>query len=191
MITTGIELTTAITNIAIFFVSIYSFFKTKDKLWKIFFFLMSVDSFLGTIAHGIVMSQTINNILWVILTIIFTITINMFICIFKDVNMKTNYLLSIILSITLLILFYLGLDYLLVFSLYCLLVVLFSIYLIIKKNYKNKLWFLLGLFFQLLGGVFIFTKTDFGLINHNCIYHLLTVITVILFYIGNKKVQIK
>ena len=191
MITTGIELTTAITNIAIFFVSIYSFFKTKDKLWKIFFFLMSVDSFLGTIAHGIVMSQTINNILWVILTIIFTITINMFICIFKDVNMKINYLLSIILSITLLILFYLGLDYLLVFSLYCLLVVLFSIYLIIKKNYKNKLWFLLGLFFQLLGGVFIFTKIGFGLINHNCIYHLLTVITVILFYIGNKKVQIK
>lgn len=189
MITSGIELTTALTNIFIFIVSIYSYFKTKDKLWNIFFFLMSIDSFLGTIAHGIVMSQTLNNIIWIILTIFFTVTINMFLCIFNNMKLKTNYILSLILSIILLIEFYLGLDFLLTFSLYCLIIVLLSIYFIFKNKFNN--WFLYGFISQIIGGVLLLSKVSIGILNYNGIYHLFAALTVILFYIGIKKVQIE
>ncbi len=186
MFTTGIELTTALTNVVIFIVSIYAYFKVKDKLWNMFYFLMSIDSFLGAIAHGIVMSQTVNSIIWVILTIIFTITINMFLCIFGNMKLMINFIISGILSIILLLLFYLGKDYLLVFSYYCLIIVIISIYFIIKKM-KDKLWYLLGFASQIVGGTLLLCRVSMGLINYNGIYHLFTALTIIFFYIGNKK----
>ena len=186
MFTTGIELTTALTNVVIFIVSIFGYIKIKNKLWKMFYLLMSIDSFLGIIAHGIVMSQTVNNILWVILTIIFTITINMFLCIFGNMKLKTNYIMSGILSIILLLLFYLGKDYLLVFSYYCLIIVIISIYFIIKKM-KDKLWYLLGFASQIVGGILLLCRVSMGLINYNGIYHLFAALTLIFFYIGIKK----
>ena len=66
MFTAGYELTTAITNLLIFIVGFYGIFKIKnDKLWKMFFILMSIDSLLGFIVHGFVMTLTTNIILWI------------------------------------------------------------------------------------------------------------------------------
>ena len=82
-LTSGYELSTSITNILIFLVSLYGFITIKkDKLWKLFFLLMSIDSLMGVIVHGLVMTIELNTILWIIMAILFTITINTLFVIF-------------------------------------------------------------------------------------------------------------
>ena len=120
--TNGFELSTAITNVIIFVVSIICFFKIKKyNLWKFFFLCMCADSFLGVIVHGIVMSQTLNNILWIILSLMFTITINTLFCIFLKLKYRHIIILSVLLSILLCIQLFLDINFILTFVLYVLL----------------------------------------------------------------------
>ena len=72
-ITSGYELTTSITNIFILIFSIFGYVEIKDKRWNFFFLCMILDSFIGTIVHGIVMSEQVYNLLWVFLAICFTL----------------------------------------------------------------------------------------------------------------------
>jgi hypothetical protein len=76
MFTSGYELTTALTNAIILLISLFCALKVKsNKLWRMFFILMFIDAFFGVIVHGFVMSINLNVVLWIILTIFFTITI--------------------------------------------------------------------------------------------------------------------
>ena len=60
---------------------------------------MSIDSLFGVIVHGIAMSETVNNILWMIMCILFTVTINMFLYLFMHFKIKSIIINSIIFSI--------------------------------------------------------------------------------------------
>ena len=63
-LTKGFELTTAITNLIIFIVSICCYKNIKKKnIWNKFYLFLIFDSFLGIIVHGIKMSTMINIIL--------------------------------------------------------------------------------------------------------------------------------
>ena len=184
--TTGYELTTAITNIIIFLVSIYCLLKAK-KDWKLFYILMAIDSFLGAIVHGIKMSITINNILWVILSILFAITINTLLQIFMHIKTKYSIFLSIAIITILLIQLFLDMNFIITFISYVGIIFLLIIYYILKNNYKNKYYFLTGIIIQIIGGIPLFIKFELNYLNHNGICHLFTVITLILFYIGIQK----
>lgn len=182
-LTSGYELTTSITNIFIFVVSIICFFKIKkNNLWKFFFLLMSIDSFLGVIVHGIVMSQKTNDILWVILSLCFTFTVNTLFCLFLNLKHRHIVILSILLSTLLLTQMIYGFDYLLTFTLYVLIIILICIY----YSLKNKLY-LIGFLIQIIGGILMLCKCKISIINHNGICHIFMAIALIFLYLGSKK----
>ena len=152
-LTSGYELTTSITNIFIFIMSIYGFLKIKkDKKWKLFFLFMSIDSFLGVIVHGFVMSIQLNVVLWIMLSAMFTITINTLLAIFLKFKIRYIIILSVLFIILIITQIYFGFNFILTFALYVLLAMTLSVYFIIKDNIKNKKYFLLCFLFQLIGG---------------------------------------
>ena len=115
-LTTGIELSTAISNIALLIVSIIGLIKLRDKgLWRLFYLLMTIASAMGVIVHGIVMSIEMNTILWIILSIVFAFTINTFFVIFLKFDMKHIIILSVLLTVFMLVQIYFGLYYILSF----------------------------------------------------------------------------
>ena len=186
--TSGYELGTALTNVLIFIVSFYGFIKIKkDKLWKFFFALMSIDSFIGAIVHGISMTINLNVLLWLILIVFFVITVNTFLAIFLKLKVRDIIILSLILLIIMLTLFYYGMNFLLIFDFYVLLTMIINTYSIFKYNIKNKDYFLLGIVIQLIGGIILLTDFKEGYLDHNGVYHIFMAITMIMFYIGVKK----
>ena len=62
ILTTGYELSTAITNLLIFITSIILILNIKKKPFRWFYYFICIDSFLGVIVHGIKMSSLINEI---------------------------------------------------------------------------------------------------------------------------------
>ncbi len=187
-ITTGYELTTAISNLCIFIVSVYGLINIKkDKLWKLFFLLMTIDSFFGVIVHGVVMSTKVNNILWIILTILFAITVNIIFSIFMNLKYKYVLIFTIGLGVILLVQLALNMNYLLTFTIYAILSVIISISYYLIKNEGQRLWFALGFITQLVGAVPLLLKAKIGMINHNGIYHYFMMLSLIFFYIGVKK----
>lgn len=189
-LTTGYELTTAITNVIIFIISFYGFFKIKkkDKLWKLFFFLMSVDSFIGSIVHGLTMTTSLNIILWIILSIFFTFTVNTFLVIFLKYKVKHIIILSVLLSILMLVEIYNGLDFILTFTIYVLISMIISTIFIIKSKDKNKKYYIYAIISQFIGGIFMLTNIKVCYLNHNGVYHLFMALTMLLFLLGvNKK----
>lgn len=188
-LTTGIELTTAISNIFILVVSILGLIKIKkDGLWRLFFILMTMASAMGVIVHGIAMSIEMNTILWIILSIIFTFTINTFLVIFMKFKIKHIIILSVLLTVFMLVQIYFDLDYILSFTLYVLLIVIISFYYLLKdKEIKNKKYFIAAFLVTLIGGSTVFTDIKIYSLNHNGIAHIFLAIALLLFIIGLKK----
>lgn len=190
MFTSGYELSTAITNVFIFAFSVYGYFKIKDKkLWKFFFLTMIIDSFLGSIVHGIVMEEFYINIIWVFLAFFFTLTVNTLLCICLDLKYKNIFFLSILLSILMFSQMVYGFDYLFTFTMYALLVLAICTYYILKSRKDNYIWILIGFVFQVIGGILLLykVKTNFMYLNHNGIYHLFMLVTLIFMFIGVNK----
>ena len=188
-LTTGYELTTALTNIIIFATSFFSYIKTKKtKYWKLFFLFMSIDSFLGVIVHGIKMSTSLNNILWIILLINFAITINILLAIFLKYKTRHIIILSMLLIIMLMVHLSLNINFILSFTMYVLLVLILCIYYLFKSNIKNKKYFIIGFIIQIIGGIIMLSKIHLMMLDHNGVYHLFMTLTIIFFYLGvNKK----
>ena len=186
MLTSGFELTTAITNVIIFIVSVICYIKTERKnLWKFFFLLMSIDALLGSVVHGIVMSQELNNGLWVILALLFTITVNTFLCIFMKLKYKHIFILSILLFILMASQMIYNMDYLLTFTMYVILVIVISTCYVLQSD--NKLMYLLGFIILVIGGILMLCKTSFYILNHNGIVHMFIAVTLMFLYLGYKK----
>lgn len=182
--TSGYELSTALTNLMIFIVSFYGIFKIKnDKLWKMFFILMSIDSLLGFIVHGFVMTLTTNIILWIILSIFFTITVNTLLVIFLKTKIKYIFILSIILAIVLLLEMYFGIDFIFTFTMYVLLTLIISVYKLYKSKIKDKKLYYLAFISELTGGVLMLSKIKFLGLNHNGYCHIFLAISMLLFLI--------
>lgn len=186
-LTSGYELTTAITNIILFIVSLTCFFMTKknNKLFRLFFILISIDSFLGTIAHGIVMSESINNLLWIILIFFFTLSINVFLNIFIKLKLKLILLLSELLTILLCTQMLYGLNFLLTFTIYVIIVLIVSTYYVLKR--PNKLYYILSFIVLLIGGVLLLCRCNISVLNYNGICHLFLAVSLILLLLASKK----
>ena len=183
--TSGYELSTSITNIFIFVIGLYGSIKIKhDKLWKLFFILMSIDSFLGVVVHGLVMSDNVNNILWGIMSIIFAVTVNTLLGIFLKYNYKHIIVLSVLLCILLLSQLVFDMNYIFTFTMYVLLIVLITFIYIFVNNYNSKKWFVMGYIILVIGGILMLSKAKINVLNHNGICHLFIAVTLILFYIG-------
>ncbi len=188
MLTGGYELTTAITNLIIFITSVFCYTRIKNnKLWKMFYLLMCLDSFMGVIVHGLNINNTVLNVLWIILSILFTITINTLLCIFLKFKYKYIYILSVILSIILITFLLLNLDYILAFVLYVLVSFIVIGYFLIKNYSKKDKLILIGFIVQLIGGILMLCKMKFWILDYNGICHLFTTATLILFYLGIKR----
>ena len=187
-ITSGYELTTALTNVLIFIVSLFGSIKIKkDKSWKLFYILMSIDSFMGVIVHGFEMSTKLNNILWAILSILFVITINTLLTIFMKLRLRFVVILSIVVTIALLIQLLFDMNFILTFVLYVLLVMALTFYKILKSDIKNKRVFIIAYIVQVIGGIFLLAKVKFNYLNYNGICHIFIALTLILFYYSIKK----
>ncbi len=188
MLTSGYELTTAITNLIIFITSVFCYTRIKNnKLWKMFYLLMCLDSFMGVIVHGLNINNTVLNVLWIILSILFTITINTLLCIFLKFKYKYIYILSVILSIILITFLLLNLDYILAFVLYVLVSFIVIGYFLIKNYSEKDKLILIGFIVQLIGGILMLCKMKFWILDYNGICHLFTAATLILFYLGIKR----
>ncbi|MBP5684356.1 MAG: hypothetical protein J6X02_03770, partial [Bacilli bacterium] len=138
-ITTGYELSTAITNLMIFIASIILIRKIKIKSFKWFYYFIAIDSFMGVIVHGIKMSSIVNTILWVILYLLFCITFNLLLHIFCNIKLKKVLLISLISFIMMFIIYMIAiknhinnLDNI-VMLLYAASIVFISLYHILKK----------------------------------------------------------
>jgi len=193
ILTTGYELSTAITNLLLFITSIYIFFNIKNKSYRWFYLFICMDSFLGIIVHGVRMNTTINTILWIILYILFSITFNLLLYIFCNVKLKKVMIISLIVFIVMLITFIIAikvpvnkLDNI-VMLLYALCIVLISLYNIIKSNYKYKYYYIIGIIIQIIGIIPIFINLDLKYIDHNGLCHIFTLIAIVLFYLGVRK----
>ena len=188
-LTTGIELSTAISNIFILIVSIIGLIKLKKEgLWKLFYLLMTIASAMGVIVHGLRMSIEMNVILWIILSIVFAFTINTFFVIFLKFEMKHIIILSVLLTIFILVQIYFDLDYILSFSIYIFLIAFISFYYLLKdKQFKNKKYFIAGFLVAIVGGSTVFTNVQILGLNHNGIAHIFLAIALLLFIIGLKK----
>lgn len=191
-ITTGYELSTAITNLMIFITSIILIRKIKIKSFKWFYYFIAIDSFMGVIVHGIKMSSIVNTILWVILYLLFCITFNLLLHIFCNIKLKKVLLISLISFIMMFIIYMIAiknhinnLDNI-VMLLYAASIVFISLYHILKKDYINK-YYIVGIIIQIIGIMPIFFKINIGCLNYNGICHLFTLITIIIFYFGIKK----
>ena len=62
-----------------------------------------------------------------------------------------------------------------------------TFYSIIKNNYKNKIWFIIGYLVQVIGGIIFLSKISIPYLNYNGIYHLFMALTLIFFTIGIKR----
>ena len=186
-ITNGYELTKSLTNIVILIISLGSYFNTYNKKWKLFFLLLIIDSLLGAIVHGIVISNIVKTVIWTMLSISFVCSVHMLLNIFVNIKLKYCIYLSIVMSIILLILYYLKYNFLLVFTWYVLLIMIISFYYIIKNNYKNKIYYILAYIAQLIGGILLLCKVNYSYLNYDGIYHLFMALTVLFFYIGVNK----
>ena len=187
IITSDFELTTSLTNVVILIVSIYCYLKVKQKSWENFFMFVIIDSLIGSIAHGIVMSSITNNILWFALLIFFIITLISFAIIFVDQYQKEIIYISIIMMMILISQLLFDYNYVITFITYAIIIVIFTLYHIIKSKNKSKKWYILGILNILIGCPINYFKIEIGNINQNGIIHLIFAITLIILYIGIKK----
>ena len=187
-ITSGFELTTSLTNILIFIASIYGVITVKkDKLWRLFFIMMSIDSFLGVIVHGIQMSTTVNNIFWAVLSVLFVITINTLLTIFFKLDLKYVIILSIVVTLALLIQLIFNMNFILTFTLYVLLVLILTFYKLLKMDIQNKKIFIWAYIVVVIGGIFLLSRIKLHYLNYNGICHIFTAIAIFMFALALKK----
>lgn len=197
MFTIGEEFTTAITNIFIMLISLYSFIKLRKEnistYWKRFFFLLTIDGLLGFIIHGINLNQNIIDILWLFLLIGFSLTINNLLFFYLEKVIKVTKKHFIILTILIYLILFLEaifkVEFLFTFMAYCIISLLIVIF--INLKYKKNIYILIGIILQFIGGAFIFDQNFLIKIifyfDQNGIYHFFMMISCILFYLGCKK----
>lgn len=188
MFRSGYELTTGLTNLLILFSSLYCFIKLKkinyNKYWLLFYIFLMFGGFLGFIIHSFNICDLIVNILWIILLFIFICIIDSLLFTEYKFN-KYIVICSILLYLFMIVEVILNKDFIITFVIY----VCFNLLLIIISFIKNKkYYYFLALFFQIIGGLILVNRNIKILcLDHNGIYHLFMVFTVIGFYVGNKK----
>lgn len=188
MFRSGYELLTGITNLFILIVSLYSFIRLKrinyNKYWLSFYMFLVIGSILGFIIHSFNINDKIVNILWIILLFIFICIINSLL--FSEYKYsKYIVFISILFYIFLVVEAIFNMDFIITFVIY----VCINFIFIIKSYIKNKrYYYLYSIIIQIIGGLLLISRNiKIWYLDHNGLYHLFMMITIILFYISNKK----
>ena len=198
--TSGCELITGLTNLIIMFTTLVILFKfrklkiDKKKIWYIFYISVIVDSLLGFIIHSFLWNGEIVNMLWIILSFIFCITLNsLLFTVIKSSSVSKLLIVSIFMYLIFVIETILGIDFLLTFILIALFYILYILWFYIhryaKTCTKKDAFYLIGIFSQIIGGLFLLFKIKVHIIvpfDKNGIYHMFMILTIIFMYLGNK-----
>ena len=188
MFRSGYELLTGLTNILILIVSLYSFIRLKrlnyNKYWLSFYIFLGLGSLLGFIIHSFNISDKIVNILWIILLFIFICIINSLL--FSEYKYsKYIVFISILFYIFLVVEAILNMDFIITFVIY----VCINFIFIIMSYIKNKrYYYLYSIIIQIIGGLLLISRNiKIWYLDHNGIYHIFMMMTIISFYMFNKK----
>lgn len=198
--TSGCELITGLTNLIIMFTTLVILFRfrklkiDKKKIWYIFYISLIVDSLLGFIIHSFLWNSEIVNMLWIILSFIFCITLNsLLFTIIKSSSVSKLLIMSIVMYLIFVIETICGIDFLLTFILIALFYILYILWFYIhryaKTCTKKDIFYLIGIFSQIIGGLFLLFKVKVNIIfsfDKNGIYHMFMILTIIFMYLGNK-----
>lgn len=198
--TSGCELITGLTNLIIMFTTLVILFRfrklkiDKKKIWYIFYISVIVDSLLGFIIHSFLWNSEIVNMLWIILSFIFCITLNsLLFTIIKSSSVSKLLIMSIVMYLIFVIETICGIDFLLTFILIALFYILYILWFYIhryaKTCTKKDIFYLIGIFSQIIGGLFLLFKVKVNIIfsfDKNGIYHMFMILTIIFMYLGNK-----
>ncbi len=198
--TSGCELITGLTNLIIMFTTLVILFRfrklkiDKKKIWYIFYISVIVDSLLGFIIHSFLWNSEIVNMLWIILSFIFCITLNsLLFTVIKSSSVSKLLIMSIVMYLIFVIETICGIDFLLTFILIALFYILYILWFYIhryaKTCTKKDIFYLIGIFSQIIGGLFLLFKVKVNIIfsfDKNGIYHMFMILTIIFMYLGNK-----
>ena len=198
--TNGTQLSTAITNLFIALIAIYSYLNVRksNNTWKYFFLTMTLCALFGFIIHGFLISENIIRIFWIILSFFFCIAISLLVTsIINELNNNKKviiyiFAISICLFICMFVFILNNLNFLLLYIFYvliCLIIMtIIVLYLIFVKKQKHAIYYLLAIFMQIIGGLFLLNKSSYFKFifefDKNGIYHIFMIITIFLFYLG-------
>ena len=195
--TSGSELITGLTNLIIMVTTLVILFKFREfkidskKIWYIFYISIIVDSMLGFIIHTFLWKNEIVNILWIVLSFVFCITLNsLLFTVIKYSSVSKLLILSVVMYLVFVIETVSGIDFLLTFItialFYIIYILYFYIHRYIKTCTKNDGFYIIALISQIIGGLFLLFKINISYFDKNGIYHLFMVLTIIFMFLGNK-----
>lgn len=130
--TSGSELITGLTNLIIMFTTLVVFLRFRKfnvrnkKIWSIFYLSVIVDSFMGFIIHSFMWNSEFVNILWIILSFVFCITLNsLLFTVIGEKYVNKMFIVSVCLYLIFIIETICGIDFLLTFIIICLFYILY------------------------------------------------------------------
>ena len=188
-VTEGVAFSTALTNILIALVAMFGIaLLEENKLWKQFFTLLLMVGFLGMIVHGIVMSKTLELILWIILAILITMTISTAFRLFTNCSKRRSTIITLIISIVLILELLFRPSWVVpTFVTYALVVVLITLYSLIKDGIWKNIGMFIGFIVLLLSAIVMYFKISCCSLNHDGLGHVLLVVGLIILLISIKK----
>lgn len=195
--TNGSELITGLTNLIIMLTTLVILFKFKrlkidnKKIWYIFYISVVVDSLLGFVIHSFLWNSEIVNILWIVLSFIFCITLNsLLFTVIKYSSVSKLLIISIVMYLIFVIETLNGIDFLLTFILialfYIVYILWFYIHRYVKTCTEKDRFYIISIIFQIIGGLFLLFKVNIFYFDKNGIYHMFMVLTIIFMFLGNK-----
>lgn len=198
--TSGSELITGLTNLIIMFTTLVVFLRFRkfnvrnNKIWSIFYLSVIVDSFIGFIIHSFMWNSEVVNILWIILSFVFCITLNsLLFTVTHEKYVNKMFIVSVCLYLIFIIETICGIDFLLTFIIICLFYILyilwFYIHRYLKTCTKKDIFYIIALVLQVIGGIFLLMDTHVNFLvqfDKNGIYHVFMIFTIITLYFGNK-----
>lgn len=175
---------------------------TVARLWKVVMCSLAVSSYIGFTVHLLDWNESFEQVVWVILPVFMCIACSMFSVVsVSDVFPKHTKTALIVFSsmcalsyagLLALYFAYRGSKFLVVYTFYAIVCILFSAamfgYSFVKTKRKSYLLYLLGILCEVPGGI-VQAKRDlyFTLIwkmDYNTVYHMLLLTTIILFMAG-------
>lgn len=177
----------------------------EKRLWISFMKALSVVCIMGFIVHGIIWSKRLYGIIWVALYAAMIIAVRQFFFVgvhkhFGENGISDNLriaidIVSVALYILLSVLCLMSINPIRIFTIYGILLVVPGFLLFARKEHKTGIegdrFLMIALAPQIFGAALILKRIpEFKFIvklDHNCIYHLCLLFTVIIFYFAAKR----
>lgn len=210
------ELMTALTDLldaaaaCVFFVLLLRDKTNKAKMWKAMMVSLAVSGAMGLFVHLIEWNDSVENVVWILLPLPMCIAVSAFFArAMTELNpafMKKSVIFASVLCAisyaAMLILYFSGAEFLVVFTLYAAAFVFASgvIFTVtfIKTKQKYLLFYIIGVFIEIPGGI-VQAKRDLYFtfivkMDFNSLFHLILLASIILFTVGyviQKKAELK